>query len=172
MDKVGPIPAEHVAWMVERTLNALWYIHEKGVVHGDLKPQNVIVQHKTHQACLVDFGLAMIKPKATDQCVGYTAYFAPPEQEQRKPLLPESDFYSLGILIIYALCGGDMKRVTARNVPHNLPDPFANFVKRLIVRDVLSRPSWATENLFETFQNVREQSFGRGHTNMSPIPGL
>jgi serine/threonine protein kinase len=172
VDKIGPIPAEHLAWMVERILNALWYIHERGVIHGDLKPQNIIVQHKTHTACIVDFGLSMIKPLSTDKCIGYTEYFAPPEQIQGKPLVPESDFYSLGIFMIYALCGGDMKRVVARNVPHDLPDPMSDFIKRLIVRDVLNRPSWHNENIFETFQKVRQQSFGRGHTNMSPIPGL
>ena len=172
VEKIGPIPPEHVAWIVERILNALWYIHEHGVVHGDLKPQNAIIQHKTHMACLVDFGLAMIKPGASDKSKGYTEYFAPPEQMQGKPLVPESDFYSLGIFIIYALTGGNMKHILARNVPASLPDPFAQFIKRLIVRDVLGRPSWEKENLFETFQKVRRDSFGRDHTNMSPIPGL
>lgn len=172
VQKAGPIDAEHVAWIVERILNALWYMHERGIVHGDLKPQNIIIQHKTHMACLVDFGLSMIKPSSMDQAKGYTEYFAPPEQIQGKPLLPESDFYSLGITIIYALCGGDMSLVASKRVPSTLPAPFTDFIKRLIVRDVLQRPSWESENLFETFQDVRRQSFGRNHTNMEPIPGL
>lgn len=172
VDKIGPVPAEHVAWITERVLNALWYMHEHGVVHGDLKPQNAIIQHEKHMACLVDFGLSMIKPSSTDQCRGYTEFFAPPEQMQGKPLLPGSDFYSLGMFIIYALCGGDLAHVQAKAVPSDLPDPFCQFIKRLIVRDVLQRPSWEKENVFETFREVRAASFGREHTNMSPIPGL
>jgi serine/threonine-protein kinase len=172
VQKIGAIPVEHVSWIVERILNALWYIHERGIVHGDLKPQNIILQHVNHHACLVDFGLSMIKPSSKDRCPGYTEYFSPPEQMDGLPLLPESDFYSLGVTIIYALVGGDFKHVTARDVPSNLPDPFAKFIKKLLVRDALQRPSWSRSNIFEEFQQVRAQSFGRGHTNMEPIKGL
>lgn len=172
VDKVGPIEAEHVAWITERIINALWYMHERGVVHGDLKPQNTILQHKNHMACLVDFGLSMIKPSSSDSAKGYTEYFAPPEQIAGKPLLPESDFYSLGITMIYALSGGDLDRVAAKQIPASVPDPMTEFIKRLIVRDVLKRPSWENENLFETWQRVRVESFGVGHTNMKPIKGL
>lgn len=171
--KVGAIPVEHVAWMVDRILNALWYMHERGVVHGDIKPQNIIANDTDHSAYLVDFGLSMVKPSAADGCKGYTEYFAPPEQMLGKPLVPQSDFYSLGIFIIFALCGGDMRLVESRQVPSNVPDPFCQFIKQLIVRDVHNRPTWSsTSNIFEQFKQVRRDSFGRDYTNNEPIPGL
>lgn len=162
------LDAEHVAWITERVLNALLYLHHHGVVHGDLKPQNIIVQPKTHSVVLVDFGLSVVKPTSSTKAIGYTPVFAPPEQVAGKPLLPESDFYSLGMVMIYALCGGDIKAVERLEVPANLPGPMTKFIKSLVVRNPLDRPQ---ENLFEAFVEIRKESFGRSRSGMKPIPG-
>jgi serine/threonine protein kinase len=51
---------------------------------------------------LVDFGLAMAKPKKDSAASGYTDLFSPPEQIRGgAPLIPETDFYSLGMTLIY-----------------------------------------------------------------------
>jgi len=64
---------------------------------------------------------------------------------------------------------GDVKR---KKVPEKTPDPMCKFIKRLIVRDVLSRPNWHDEDLFETFREIRKESFGRLHSGMKKIKGL
>lgn len=168
IEKTKRLDPEHVAWITERTLNALLYLHHHGVVHGDLKPQNIIVQPKTHSVVLVDFGLAVVKPTASTKSLGYTPVFAPPEQIAGKPLLPESDFYSLGMCMVYAL-SGDINATKRRDVPAVTPDPMCRFIKKLVVNDPLSRPR---NELFEEFLEVRKQSFGRGRTGMKPIPGF
>jgi len=160
---------EDLAWMVERILNAMSYMHRHGVVHGDLKPQNIIIQPDSHTAVLVDFGLAAVKPTSTTGSKGYTDLFSPPEQVKGSPLIPQTDFYSLGMTMIYAMVGGDADRLGRREVPHDLPDPMCNFLKRLIVRSPLNRPSWRTENLMETFRAVRRDSFGRPSSGMKPL---
>jgi len=160
---------EDVSWMVERILNALSYIHRHGVVHGDLKPQNIIIQPDSHTVVLVDFGLAAIKPSRTDKAKGYTDLFSPPEQMRGAPLLPQTDFYSLGMTMLYALNGGDVDRCTKLQVPNNLPDPMCQFLKRLIVRDPLSRPDWRSENLMETISETRKKSFGRTNSGMKTL---
>ena len=66
VEKVGPLEPEHVAWIVDRSLNVMQYLHYNEVIHGDVKPQNIIIQPNTHQIVLVDFGLSAIKPKKTD----------------------------------------------------------------------------------------------------------
>jgi len=170
VEKHGPIEPEHVAWITQRVLHALYYIHANGVIHGDLKPQNIIIQPNSHNAVLVDFGLAMVKPKANDKAKGFTDLFAPPEQLKGEVLLPESDLFSLGMTMLYAINGGNVKRVAAREVPTTVPDPMCAFVKRLIVREPLSRPRvWEKENLLETIEAVRKESFGRVHSNMKPL---
>jgi curved DNA-binding protein CbpA len=166
--KTKKLDPEHVAWIAERTLNILKYLHFHGVVHGDVKPQNVIVQPEKHTVVLVDYGLSMINPQNSSKNKGYTPFFAPPEQKRSQPLLPESDFYSLGMTMIYAL-GGDVK---SKRVPDCVPDPICKFIRRLLVYDVLSRPNWEKEDLCETIKQVRQDSFGRIYSELKSIDGF
>ena len=159
------LDAEHVSWITSRVLNALKYLHFNGVIHGDIKPQNIIVQPDSHNVVLVDYGLASIRPKRDTANKGYTPLFAAPEQIDGKPLVPETDFYGLGVTMIYSL-GGDVEH---RKVPDDLPDAICAFIKRLIPIQVLSRPSWNKEDLCETFVEVRDKAFGRKMSNMKEL---
>lgn len=166
---------EHVAWIVERILNALRYIHYEGVVHGDLKPHNIIVAPEKHLASIVDFGLAKIKPKAGSRSKGHTEYFSAPEAIEGKSILPESDLYSLGMTMIYAL-SGDAECVIRKEVPSSTPKLMQDFIKRLIVRYPLSRPRWPKDvnapDLYDEYLEVREKSFGRRRSNLKPFPKI
>jgi len=166
--KAGKLDPENVCWIVERSVNALKYIHYHGVVHGDVKPQNIIIQPESHNIVLVDYGLSIIRPSSGSGAIGYTPYFASPEQERGDTLLPESDFYSLGMTMIYAL-GGD---IATKRVPSNVPDPVCSLIKNLIKYDVSGRPNWESEDLVDTIQTVRKKAFGRTNSGMKPIPGF
>ena len=156
------IEAEHVAWISERILNILKYLHLHGVVHGDIKPQNVIVQPESHTVVLVDYGLSSLKPSSKTEVKGYTPYFAAPEQIAGKVPLPETDFFGLGMTMIYAL-GGDIEFV---KVPSTTPDHMVAFIKKMIRREVLSRPNWSNEDLCESIKTVRQKDFGRDTSGM------
>lgn len=164
----GALDPESVAWITERILNALNYIHRHGVVHGDVKPQNIIVQEDKHMAVLVDFGLSAVKPTRDSETKGFTPYFAPPEEIAGKPLLPESDYYGLGMTMIYALAGGP-EFVVRKQVPYNVPDEMCDFVKRLIARDINSRPQYGKEDLCDTIVELRKKVFGRRRSGLKPI---
>jgi serine/threonine protein kinase len=167
VEKAGKLEPETTAWIAERIMNALLYLHHHGVIHGDIKPQNVIIQPSTHSVVLVDFGLAMVRPGSSAKSMGYTPVFASPEQIAGKVLLPASDYYSLGMLMVYALNAG--KRMDRKEVPDSVPDPMANFIGSLIKKNVLDRPQ---DNLFETFSKVRMDSFGRARSGLRDIPGF
>jgi serine/threonine protein kinase len=169
--KAGRLDPENVAWIIQRLLNGLLYLHQHGIVHGDLKPKNVIVQPSDHLAVLVDFGLSAIRPTGKTASKGYTEIFSAPEMVEGKPPIPETDFYSLGKTMLYCLTG-DYEGVEKLNVPASTPDPMCKFIKRLIVRDPLARPNWTKENLIETFQKMRVDSFGRTQSNLKAIPGF
>jgi serine/threonine protein kinase len=171
IEKSGPLDAEHVAWISERVLNALNYIHRHGVVHGDLKPQNIIVQPDKHMAVLVDFGLSDVKPTSKSEAKGYTPFFAPPEEIKGKPLIPESDYYSLGMTMIYALSGGT-QHVERKQVPNDVPDPLCQFIRKMIARDVNNRLQYATEDLCDVIVEIRKKVFGRHRSGMKPIVGV
>ncbi len=164
--------SEHVAWIAERSLNVLNYLHDHGVVHCDFKPQNIILQHQQHMLILVDYGISAVRPTTASRSSGYTPYFAAPEQMSEKSLVvPESDYYSLGMTMLYML-GGGLDYVKRKYIPANIPKPLADFIGRLIVRDVRNRPQYKKENLWETIQQVRIDSFGQARSGMRPIPGL
>lgn len=154
------INTESVCWMISRVLDALRYLHFSGVVHGDIKPQNIIVQPEQHTCVLVDFGLSAIKPSKDSHSEGYTPMFASPEALADKPLLPESDLYSLGLTMIYVLGGNPEKK----QIPDTIPKPVRDFINDLLIHDVKHRPHWGKFDLLEKFQQVRFQAFGREHT--------
>jgi serine/threonine protein kinase len=113
---------------------------------------------------LVDLGLAMIKPKRGDESKGYTDLFSPPEQLAGKVLIPESDLYSLGMTMIYAL-SGSADHLTNRRVPSTVPDPLSDFISRITAKQPLDRPRvWEEDNLYEQFEKIRIDSFGRAHS--------
>lgn len=164
-----PLDPEDVAWITQRVLHALMYIHSQGVIHGDLKPQNIIIQPYSHNAVLVDFGLSMIKPRAADKAKGFTDYYAPPEQMAGQVLIPESDLYSVGMTMIYALTG-DVKRLPGKEVPLSVPTPMCDFIRNLIHKEPLDRPRvWEKDNLLETVEIMRQAAFGRTHSQFKSL---
>lgn len=154
------IHPEDVSWVTQRLLNALHYLHASGVIHGDVKPPNVIVQPRVHNAVLVDYGLASVRPRSTTKPMGYTAMFAAPEILDGKPPIPESDLYSLGLTMVYTL-GGD---VVSKIMPETVPAPLQEFFAELTRYNPLDRPNWDKCDLVARLSDIRQDVFGRRST--------
>ena len=96
---------------------ALIHAHERGVVHRDVKPQNVIVPSERHEAGtpakLTDFGIARIADEqsltATGDVIGTFEYMSP-EQALGRPAGPQSDLYSLALTVYEGLAGANPLR--------------------------------------------------------------
>jgi len=88
-------------------LNAARFAHRKGIIHRDLKPQNVLIDDEG-RARVADFGIARGGENsditATGSVMG-TAQYLSPEQAQGKPTTPQSDIYSIGVILYEALTG-------------------------------------------------------------------
>ena len=167
--KNGRMDPEHVAWIAQRLLNGLYYMHVNGVINGDVKPSNIIIQPKDHTVVMIDFGLAMIKPRPDEYPIGCTPVFASPEQVKRKTLLPESDLYSLGMTMIYAL-SGDLEKTRNQEVPNDVPEPLCEFIAELVQPEPLDRPRvWQNDNLCDRIETVRQAAFGRTNSGMKPL---
>jgi serine/threonine-protein kinase len=98
--------AEAVAILCE----AINFAHERGVVHRDLKPQNVLVTHDGDVFKICDFGLAKITDSdltRTGDIMG-TLQYMPPEQVkgERHKIGPPTDVYALGAVLYHILVGG------------------------------------------------------------------
>src|SRR5229473_2456387 len=134
LDEQHKLPTERAVQLALRILDALEYIHSRGVVHRDLKPENVMVDNNDNIK-LIDFGIAanagarrltFAKLSAT---MGTPDYISP-EQVKGKRGDARSDLYALGVMLYEMLTG---------KVPFQGPNPFAIMNDRLLNNPVPPR---------------------------------
>ncbi|MFP4345860.1 MAG: serine/threonine protein kinase [Anaerolineales bacterium] len=111
IEREGAQPQEQVVAWGKELLDALAYCHNQGIIHRDIKPQNVICRPDS-SVVLVDFGLVKLwnpqDPQTRTVMRGMgTPEYAPPEQYdlQESHTDPRSDLYSLGATLYHALTG-------------------------------------------------------------------
>ncbi|HEV8355379.1 MAG TPA: serine/threonine-protein kinase [Gemmatimonadales bacterium] len=104
----GPLPPDQAARILREIAWALGYAHAQGVIHRDLKPDNIILERATGRAVLTDFGIARRLETsgltAGGELVG-TPEFMSPEQATGGALDGRADLYALGVVGFYALAG-------------------------------------------------------------------
>ncbi|MFC4048905.1 serine/threonine-protein kinase [Actinomadura syzygii] len=103
----GPMEHRRVADIGLQMLGALRHAHEKGILHRDVKPSNVLITD-TGRVVLTDFGIAQVEGDATltqtGLVMGSPAYI-PPERAQGERAVPASDLWSLGATLYAAVEG-------------------------------------------------------------------
>jgi serine/threonine protein kinase len=165
LDKVvqthGPLEPEHACWITQRLLNALHYLHFNGIVHCDVKPNNIIIKPEEHNAVLVDYGFASLRPKHKTKPEGYTEAFAAPELIELRPPLPSTDLYSLSLTMMYALGGNPLQRKFSKNVPA----PLREYLEAFLQPNPLLRHSWEDHDLVRELSDLRLKVFGRRESN-------
>ena len=104
----GPMPPHAVAAVLRPVLGGLAVAHRSGLVHRDVKPENVLISDEG-EVKIADFGLvrAVAEAKITsDSVILGTAAYLSPEQVSSGDATPRSDVYGCGILIYELLTGG------------------------------------------------------------------
>ncbi|WP_234008970.1 serine/threonine-protein kinase, partial [Streptomyces sp. Mg1] len=103
----GPLTPRRAAHIGAEVLNALRAAHAVGVEHRDVKPANVLIA-QDGRVVLSDFGIAMVEGSTaltmTGEVVGSPEYL-PPERALGRPSGPESDLWSLGVMLYAAVEG-------------------------------------------------------------------
>jgi WD40 repeat protein/serine/threonine protein kinase/DNA-binding SARP family transcriptional activator len=102
----GPWNLEPATRLLSQVATALSYAHRQGVIHGDLKPANVLLDEDGN-AYLSDFGIPtrLGDPSEPGRLVTSSPAYVPPEELEGKPHTPRSDLYSLGLLTFELLTG-------------------------------------------------------------------
>lgn len=173
----GPLPVERAVEVAEAVAHALEAAHRIGLVHRDVKPQNVIVE-PGGLVKITDFGIAKsnFSTAMTETGVTYgTADYISPEQARGQPATPRSDIYALGVTLYEMLTGrlpftGDssiavaMQHVTAdpplpRMYNPRIPPRLEALMLRAMSKDPDERPANAQEfaRLLSSYRDAGEQ---------------
>jgi eukaryotic-like serine/threonine-protein kinase len=161
LNRVGRLTPARTMSLIAQAAEALQAAHDKGIVHRDVKPGNLLVR-PNGTLVLTDFGIARAAAAAqltaTGAVLGTASYIAP-EQASGSPATALSDVYSLGIVAYQCLSGhrpfeGDtpleiaMKHVTgtARPLPEDVPKPIRQVVERAMGKEPRGR--WESAEAF------------------------
>jgi hypothetical protein len=150
------VPQEHLFWMLDRFLSALGLMHTKRILHGNLQPDNLIVQPQNHNGVLIDFLHCRIDPLPDEVfAVVDPAYCAPELLTGHFPPHPVSDIYALGLCMIELLGG------TGAHLDDSLDihPAVRAFLRKMTLPDPAKRAddAWA---LAGELKKLRQQLYG------------
>lgn len=169
VQKYGPIPVERAARFMVKILDAMQFIHEKGFVHRDMKPSNIMIRND-ERICILDFGIAKdLNSNGQTTTIygtilGSDGYMSP-EQANGFSVDRRADIYALGCVFYYMLTGhhaydtlaSDFE--TAQNIV-NTPFPkLTKYSKHSFPKGLQGILDHATDsNMNKRYQSCREFS--------------
>lgn len=161
IDRQAPLTAQSALSIVAQVADGLEYAHKRGMVHRDVKPQNVLIDPDGNVR-IADFGIAKSHLSTAVTQTGMTfgtADYISPEQAQGRPATPQSDVYSLGVVLYELLAGqlpfrGDTPMAVAlqhiqhqppslRAINPQVPPALEALVLRAMSKDPSRRPASA-----------------------------
>lgn len=175
--ETGPIDLDFLRAVLASGLNALHFLHTNGIIHGDIKPSNMLISFQ-NVVKLGDFGLARRASSEQGSLLkGTTKYMAPElVTNQFGPIGPASDLYSLGFSAYELLCGPQFESLFPglatygrdrqiawlmwhaapdRHLPEihkvleGVPPDLTRVIQRLVIKDQSQRYRTAQEVLYE-----------------------
>lgn len=169
----GPYDATDSARLIQDTAWALGYAHARGIVHRDVKPDNLMIERGTGRALIMDFGIARSEQASTltevGQSIGSPHYMSP-EQAAAEEVDGRSDLYSLGCVGFFAATGRTpfvaesahrllMLHMTQlppaiAELRPEFPKPLADVIARLLSKDRADRYTTG-EALAEAINELR-----------------
>jgi eukaryotic-like serine/threonine-protein kinase len=161
----GPMPIEDVRRVLTEVGEALAYAHARGVIHRDIKPDNILLDSVDGRSLVTDFGIARAAMEggggdstrltATGMAIGTPAYMSPEQAAGDKEIDGRSDLYALGIVAYQMLTGEPpftgtstpallVKHLTEKPVPvqqrrPDTPNDLAQIVMRLLEKEPAAR---------------------------------
>ncbi len=186
----GPYSPEKVIEIVTPVLLALKAAHARGIIHRDVKPQNILVRKEDGAIKLTDFGVAhthdSTQVTSAGMVIGTVDYMAP-EQARGEPVGPPADLYAVGVVMFELLTGrlpytGDnTMQIIMGHIQQPIPTvasqgkqispALERVIQRALAKDARSRFQTAQEmlNALEMVANQRpEDSVFNAATSTTP----
>jgi len=141
---------------VFKLLEPLELIHQKGFVHKDIKPSNILVEDDD-EPYLLDFGISQAIETLTTQSCGYSPAYASPEELKRGEISPATDIYKLGITIIESVLDADAAR-SFREGDIPLDEAINQIVENdSVIADILHQMTEVkVEDRYESIRELRK----------------
>lgn len=150
------VPAEHVMWMLERLLSVVGFLHSNFVVHGNIKPENIVINKDNHNVSLLGFSFCIPEANTPDaQYKIINDYYTAPEVKKTTRVLPSSDVYSIGKIAI-ELLGGD---IASNGMPISVDAKVRAFIRKMVNVTPSDRPDDAWK-LWTEVAKLRDEVFG------------
>ena len=155
--------------VLEQICEALGYVHSKGWIHRDIKPDNLLMT-KSGEARLIDFSLACKIKKKSKIIQGTRTYIAP-ETIKKQKAVPQTDMYSLGVTLYELLAGqppftgaspNDLLRrhiSTKPNPPSDLNSNVSPELDRLVLKLMAKTPGERHESMEDLIADIRNTRF-------------
>jgi serine/threonine-protein kinase len=104
--RLGPLTNDEVARIIQEVAWALGHAHSHGIVHRDIKPDNILLERGTGRALVTDFGIAKAAAAADGASGGSgTPQYMAPEQAAGESVDGRADLYALGVTTFFLLTG-------------------------------------------------------------------
>jgi serine/threonine protein kinase/tetratricopeptide (TPR) repeat protein len=167
----GPLPLDKVLDYAVQTADGLARAHETGVVHRDLKPDNVLIDRDDHVKIL-DFGLAKLRGKTKltrESSTLGTVYYMSPEQARSSDVDHRSDIFSLGVMLYEMITGqlpfqGDHAAAVAHSIATCEPHPLARFngqaspeLQRIVSKALAKNPDERYQSAIDLGADLRRE---------------
>jgi serine/threonine-protein kinase len=136
--RIGRLPQDKALEIARQLCAGLAAAHDKGVVHRDLKPGNIMLDGRGRLR-ITDFGLAGVAGEVKDIRSGTRGYMAP-EQQSGQEVTARSDIYALGVVLHEVFTG---KRPSADSSHADLAPEVDRVIRRCLAEDPAKRPDSA-----------------------------
>lgn len=188
LERAGRLDGPAAARVMSGALRGLAHVHERGMIHRDVKPENILVD-RDGVSRLVDYGLARDVGQfaaGSEASVGSPAYMSP-EQVRGDTLDPRSDVYACGAVLFELLTGtrpytaGTVAEMAAAHLRADVPDPrastpavgeaLATLTMSALAKQPADRPASA-EAFYQALESAAERTYGPAWAAGTTAAGL